>query len=158
MPFHLQSLLDLQRDAEKAASAALEVALAARVAEDEKQARLVSSWRAAAVALEEDKARWVTAPHTAAQALTRELYRRRLDDELAQAARRMESHRVTDLAATRAAEERARGAYQEARMALDATLKLKQRADTEDAKLAERRSEDEAGDHANAAFIRRRAE
>jgi hypothetical protein len=157
MPFHLQSLLDLQRDAEKAASAALEVALAARVAEDEEHARLVSRWQAASVVLEEEKAHRGNTPDTAAQALMREHYRVRLDDDVARAARRMEEHRTSALAATIAAEEQARRAYAGARLALDATLKLKQRADAEDAKLAERRSEDEAGDHANAAFVRRRA-
>ena len=158
MAFQLQSLLDLQKDAESAAKTALELAVAARAAEQAEQARFIDHWRLASAAAEEHKVRWASNPESAAQAQTRERFRGRLVDEVARAARLAEEHRAGVLAKAQAAEDEARGAWHKARAALDATLRLKQRADEEERKLAERRAENEAGDHVNAAFVRRMKE
>jgi len=156
MAFHLQSLLDLRSDAEKAAKAAFELVAAARAREDREQARLVAEWQSARSAREQATARWTSAPANAGQALTREQYRGRLDHDVARAARIAQEHRAGPLATATKSEDDARAACQEARLALEAILKVKGRAEAEEAQRAERRAEDEASDHANAAFARRR--
>jgi hypothetical protein len=158
MASQLETLVDLRRNAEKAARDALDLAAAARVKEDEEQARLVARWQAAKGVLDAEKARWPDAPATAAQGLTREHYRRRLDDDVTWMARVAEGHRCRALAAAMSAEDEARVAYEEAHRATEAALKLKERADAEEARIADRRAEDAASDHAHAAFVRRRSE
>ncbi|MBN2575101.1 MAG: hypothetical protein JXP73_11110 [Deltaproteobacteria bacterium] len=156
MASQLQTLLDLRRKAERDAQAAMEMAVAARVREDAAQARLVTRWQAAKKALDKEQARWTAAPETAAQALMRENHLRRLADGMARVARLAEEHRQGPLGEAAKHERAARLAYEEARAALDTACKLKARADAEAAKLAERRAEETAADHANAAFVRRK--
>jgi hypothetical protein len=152
----LHSLLDLRRDAEQAARVTLEEAIAARVEEDEEQARLVGCWRVArAKLLREERCRSST-PKTVAQAQARERYRERLAAEATGAALSAEEHLEGELATARRAESEARLAYEAARVALEAAAKLQERADAEAAKRAERRVEEAAGDHANAAFVKSR--
>jgi flagellar biosynthesis chaperone FliJ len=152
----LHSLLDLRFDAEQAARLNLEDAIAARVKEDEEQARLVESWRLARAKLLREESRGEHAPKSAAQAQTRERYRERLEEEATGAALSAEEHLEGALACARRAESEARAAYEAARVALEAAAKLQERADAEAAKLVERRDEEAAGDHATAAFVRNR--
>jgi hypothetical protein len=152
----LHSLLDLRRDAEQAARVTLEEAIAARVEEDEEQARLVGCWRVARAKLLREESRGEHAPKSAAEAQTRERYRERLVAEAKQANVCAEEHLEGELATARRAESEARLAYEAARVALEAAAKLQERADAEAAKRAERRVEEAAGDHANAAFVKSR--
>lgn len=160
MTFQLQTLLDLRRNAEKDARQALEAAMAARRAEEEEQARLLGRWREAWSKVESELARLASGPNpaTAAQGSARENYFSRLRDEVARLAKDAEDHRSTALASALAAESEAQTTYQEARGACEAVEKLKERADAEDERKAERRADESAADLAQAAFVRRRSE
>ena len=160
MTFQLQTLFDLRRNAEKGARQALEVALAARLKEEKEQARLLARWQEARAKVPGEKKRLVSGPSlaTAAQATAREHYLCRLRDEAAWLASLAEDHRATALASALAAESEAQTTYQEARNACEAVEKLKERADAEDERKAERRADESAADLAQAAHFRRRSE
>jgi hypothetical protein len=158
MAFQLQTLLDLRRNAESDARRALDTTTAARVKQEEEQSRLVAMWRAACGALEEERARCAAAPATAAQARTRALYRERLHEEASKRARIAEDHRIHALAAAQVAESQARLAHEEAHNACQAVEKLKERADAEEARSAERKADSSASDLAQAAHFKRRSE
>ena len=155
MATQLEALLALRRDAENAAKRALDMAAGALARAHEEQARLVTCWREAVRALDRERLRGVEAPATVAQAVTREQYRRRLDDAVAATARRGQEHRSSVIAAAMAAESEAQAAYAQARRAREVAEKVKERADAEEAKRADRRAEDAAADQALATFMRR---
>ena len=160
MVFQLQTLLDLRRNAESDARVALDRAIAARAKEEEEQARLVAMWRAACGALDEEVARRAAgpAPTRAAEARTRSLYRDRLHDEASARARCAENHRTSAFSAALAAEDEARACYEEAHKACQAVEKLKERAEAEEKRAAERKAESAAGDLAQAAYFKRKSE
>jgi hypothetical protein len=160
MPFQLQTLLDLRRNAEKGARQALELAMASRRQEEAAQASRMARWQEALATLAKEDARLATSPSptTAAQATARAHYLRRLRDEASRLATIAEAHRATALAAAKAAAGAAQGAYEDARKACEAVEKIEARADAEDARKAERRAEDSAADLAQAAHFRRRSE
>ena len=160
MTFQLQSLLDLRRDAEKNARQTLAFTRSLREREEDEQARFVGRWREASarLAVERDRLLAGPAPTTAAQATARELYLGRLSEEASRLAVVAEEHRTTALARATEAEHAAQLAHQEARKELQAIEKLKERALEEDIRMAVRQAEDEAGDLAQAAFIRSRTD
>ena len=155
MATQLEALLALRRDAENVAKSALDVAASACARANEEQTRLIACWQEATHALDRESRRWLEAPATALQAVTREQYRRRLDDEVAGTARRGQEHRSRVIAAAVAAENEARAAYTEAQRAREVAENVKERADAEEAKRADRRAEDAAADQALATFMRR---
>jgi len=154
----LKSLLDMWREAERAARIKLEEAVAARTKADEEETRLRQALRVAKVAWTLENRSPRAAPKNAAEAQARERYRERLAGEARRAAQELEAHAAGARADAVHAEEAARAAYEEASKQLEAALKLEERADAEAAKRAERRAEDAAADHANAAHVRRREE
>jgi flagellar biosynthesis chaperone FliJ len=160
MPFQLQTLLDLRRNAEKGSRQALDLAMASRRQEEDEQSSLMARWQEARATLAKEETRLATSPSptTAAQATARAHYLRRLRDESARLASIAEAHRTTALAAAKAAASMAQAAYEEAQKACEAIEKLKERADAEDTKRAERRAEDSAADLAQAAHFKRRSE
>jgi flagellar biosynthesis chaperone FliJ len=160
MPFQLQTLLDLRRNAEEAARQALGGAVAARHQEEKEQARLLARWQEARTTVTKEDARLATSPSpaVAAQASTRAHYLRRLRDEAARLAKIAKGHRTTILAAAIAAEDAAQANYEEARKACEAVEKLKERADAEDARKAERRADESAADLAQAAHFKRKSD
>jgi flagellar biosynthesis chaperone FliJ len=160
MAFQLQTLLDLRRNAESEARVAFDRAIAAHAKEKEEQARLVAIGRAACGALDEEVARRAAgpAPTTAAEARTRALFHDRLHEEASTRARCAENHRASALAAALAAEDEARTCYEEAHKACQAVEKLKDHAEAEEKKDAERKAEIAAGDLAQAAYFKRKSE
>lgn len=160
MSFQLQTLLDLRRNAEASARQALDLATASRRQEEEEQSRFMARWQEACATVAKEDGRLATSPSpaTAAQATARANYLRRLRDEAARLAKIAEEHRTTALAAALAAESAAQAAYEEARKACEAVEKLKERADAEDARKAERRADESAADLAQAAHFRRKSE
>jgi flagellar biosynthesis chaperone FliJ len=160
MSFQLQTLLDLRRNAEKAARQAFDVAMAACRKEEEEQAHFVARWQEACATMAKENARLATglSPTTAAQATARAHYLRRLRDETARRKSIAEGHRSTALAKAHAAEGAAQAAYDEARNTCEAVEKLKERSDAEDARIADRRADESAADLAQAAFMKRRSE
>jgi flagellar biosynthesis chaperone FliJ len=158
--FQLHSLLNLRRDVEDTARQALDRAAAARVREEAEQARLLEAWEAARARLKKETARLSAepAPTNGAEANSRERYRQRLRAEVTRLAGIAEKHRNTVLAAAIAGETEARRAFEQAHRERETVEKLKQRADAEDKKIAERRAEDAASDLAQAAFVRRKSE
>jgi flagellar biosynthesis chaperone FliJ len=160
MTFHLQTLLDLRRNAEKGARQALDLAITALRKEEEEQARLLARRQEANsnTAKESERLASGANPTSAAQATLRENYLGRLRDEVAHLARLAEEHRATALAAALAAEREAQATYEEARNASQAVEKLKERADAENERKAERRADESAADLAQAAFAKRRSE
>jgi flagellar biosynthesis chaperone FliJ len=157
MTFHLQTLLDLRRNAEKDALQALALAMASRRKEEEEQARLVARWRDAGTSMEVESARLASGPDptTAAQAASREGYLSRLREEVARLKCVAEAHRCHALAAALSSEGAAQSAYQEARKACEAVEKLKERANAEADKQAERRADESAADLAQATHFKR---
>jgi len=160
MTFQLQPLLDLRRNAEKSARQALDLALAAHRKEEEEQARLLARWQEASSTTAKETKRLASGPTptSAAQATAREHYLARLRDQAARLASLAAEHRATALAAALAAESAAQATYQEARNACEAVEKLKERADAEDERKAERRADESAADLAQATFAKRRSE
>jgi len=157
MTFHLQTLLDLRRNAENGARQALDVAAGSHRREEDEQARLVTHWREARDKTADETKRLVSgpSPNTADQATAREHYLARLRDEVSRLWGVAEGHRVGALAAAKDAETAAQNAYEEARAAREAVEKLKERADAEDARKAERRADESAADLAQAAHFKR---
>jgi flagellar biosynthesis chaperone FliJ len=151
----LQTLLDLQRDAEETARAAMDVAVATRAREAAVQTDLRARWRMAQDTLGRELASGSEVPATAAEAVARERYRGDLAREVACTARLAEAHRDGPLASALGTENQARLVYEEARVAREAALELRERAQTEASKLANRRAEDTASDHAGAACFQR---
>jgi flagellar biosynthesis chaperone FliJ len=160
MTFQLQPLLDLRRNTENGARRALDLAMTALRKEEEEQACLLARWQAACATQVKETERLASdpSPTSAAQATTRELYLGRLRDEAARLAKVAEEHRATVLAAALAAEGAAQASYEEARKACAAVEKLKERADAEDQRMAERRADESAADLAQATFAKRRSE
>ena len=160
MAFRLQSLLALRRNAESEAKGAFDRAIAARVMEVEEQSRLVAMWRAACDAHGEELARQAAAPAptTAAEARTRALYRERLQEDASARARSAENHRASALAAALADEDKARATYEETHKACQAVEKLKEHAEAEEQRIAERQAENAAGDLAQAVYFKRKSE
>jgi flagellar biosynthesis chaperone FliJ len=159
MPFQLQTLLDLRRHAEKDARQAFDVAMAARRQAEDQQEHLLAHWQEACATVAKEEARLATSPNplTAEQAATRANYLRRLRDEAAQRKTIAEEHRTAVLVQAVATESVAQAAYEEARKACEAVQKLKERADAEDERKAERRADESAADLAQAAHFRRRS-
>jgi flagellar biosynthesis chaperone FliJ len=158
--FQLHSLLNLRRDAEDTARQTLARAVAAHVREEDEQARLLRACEAARAIFKSEEARLsaAPAPTNGAEANSRERYRQRLRAEVTRLAGIAENHRNTVLAATSAGETEARQALEQAHREREAVEKLKQRADAEEKKLAERRAENAASDLAQAAFVRSKSE
>ncbi len=158
--FQLHSLLNFRRDAEDTAKQVLGRAVAARVREEDEQARLVQACQPARATCKSEEARLSAepAPTNGAEANSRERYRQRLRAEVTRLVGIAENHRNTALAAAIAVETEARQAFERAHREREAVEKLKQRADAEDKKLAERRAEDAASDLSQAAFMRRKSE
>ena len=160
MSFPLQTLLDLRRNAEEGARQALDLAIASRRREEEEQTRLLARWREACDKAAQEGGRLATGPSptTAAQATARGNYLHRLRAETAHLASIAEDHRTTALSAALATEVAAEASYEEARKACEAVEKLKERAEAEDARKAERRADESAADLAQAAHFRRKLE
>src|ERR1039457_3228098 len=97
-------------------------------------------------------------PTTAAQATARGNYVRRLREDSAHLASIAEDHRTTALAAALAAESAAQADHEAARKSREAVAKLKERAEAESARKAERRADESAADLAQAAHFRRKLE
>ncbi len=156
----LQTLLDLRRNAEEGARQALDLAGSLRRKEEEEQERLTARGQEARdkAAREDERLAVGPSPTTAAQATARGHYLGRLRDDAARFASLAEEHRRTGLAMALAAERAAQAANEEARKSREAIEKLKQRADAEDRRKAERRADESASDLAQAAFARRRSE
>jgi len=160
MTFQLRTLLDLRRNAEKGARHTLDLAIAARLKEEEEQARFISRWQEVCALMARENQRLTASPNptTVAQATARAHYLLRLRDQAARLASLAEEHRATVLAAAISAESAARATYEEARRACEAVEKLKERAEAEAERRAERRADDSASDLAQAAFVKRRSE
>jgi flagellar biosynthesis chaperone FliJ len=156
----LQTLLDLRRNAEEGARQTLDLAVSLRRKEEEEQERLMARWQEArATATKEEACLAVgPSPATAAQAVARGHYLVRLRDEAARLASIAEEHRGTGLATALAAEGAAQAAYEEARKSREVIEKLKQRAEAEDRRRAERRADESASDLAQAAHFKRGSE
>jgi flagellar biosynthesis chaperone FliJ len=160
MAFQLQHLLDLRRNAESDARAALDAAIAAHAKEETEQSRLVAMLETAHAALQAELVRCVVAPAsaTAAEATRRALYRERLHEEEKARARNVEDHRSGALAAALGAEDQARTAFKEAHQACQAVEKLKERAEAEAKKIGERQAESAERDLAQAVHFRKKSE
>jgi flagellar biosynthesis chaperone FliJ len=160
MTFQLQTLLDLGRNAEKDARQALDSAMTVLRKEEEEQARLLVRWQEASSTTAKETARLAAGatPASVAQATARENYLARLRDEAARLAVLAAQHLATTLAAAAAAESAAQATYEEARKARAVVEKLKERAEAEDDRQAERRADESASDLAQAAFAKRRSE
>jgi len=72
------------------------------------------------------------------------------------AARR--NHRASALAAALADEDKARATYEETHKACQAVEKLKEHAEAEEQRIAERQAENAAGDLAQAVYFKRKSE
>jgi flagellar biosynthesis chaperone FliJ len=160
MSFQLQTLLDLRRNAEEGARQALDLAIASRRREEEEQTRLLARWREACDKAAQENGRFAAGPGptTAAQATARGNYLRRLREDAAHLASIAEDHRTTALAAALAAESAAQADHEAARKSREAVAKLKERAEAESARKAERRADESAADLAQAAHFRRKLE
>jgi len=158
MTFHLQTLLDLRRNAEEGAKDALEAAVDSRRQQENEQARLLARWREACDKAAEENRRLASGPSptTGEQATAREHYQARLRDEASRLKSVAEEHRATVLTAALATEGAAQTAYEEALKAREAVDKLKERADAEADRKAERRADESAADLAQAAHFKRR--
>ena len=160
MTFQLQTLLDLRRNAEKGAQQALDLAMAVAHTEEEEQARRIGRWQEACTTMTRENERLAASPSptTAAQAAARAQYLLRLRDETARLASLAKEHRATALEAAKAAEGAAQAAYEEARKAREAVEKLRERAQAEEQRKAERRADESASDLAQATHFKRRLE
>jgi flagellar biosynthesis chaperone FliJ len=160
MTFQLQPLLDLRRNAEEGARESLDLAMTALRKEEEEQARLLARWQEASARTAKETRRLASGPTptSAAQATARACYLAHLRDEAARLASLAAEQRATALAAALAAESAAQATYEEAHKACEAVEKLKERAEAEDARKAERRADESAADLAQATFAKRRSE
>lgn len=148
MPFELQSLLDLRRDAEIEAQRALAVASAKLREEEEEQTRRSRRWQAARATLDAEARRLAegTAASTGEQALARERYLRRLRDEAHALEARAAEHATTALAAARSSHDQAARKYQTASQDLEAASKLAERTKEAAQKATTRQADAEATD------------
>jgi flagellar export protein FliJ len=153
MGFRLQSLLDLRRQGEEQAQAALAAAEAARSEAEAEQARLDRAVDEARARL---AGRRAEAPDRAADAQGAERFRKRLADAVATAQAVATGHRDGPLAAARVGAARALAGYTEARREREALDKLREREEEQARRVAERRSEDAASDLAVAQHHARR--
>jgi hypothetical protein len=156
MERNIDVLLDLRREAEKAARIAMELAATKRSQADQVQARLEARVRGAQDALGRARTERPSKPGRVSEAAMREAYLGDLARKAARAAAAAEAHRSGALAEAIAAEEEARAVHEKARLAAAAIARIKERAETREDSLDRRREEDAASDLASAAFVRRR--
>jgi len=105
MSSSLQTLLELRRDAERAARVHLERAIAARVKEEAAQGRLVEAWRAARAALLRSRGQPRPLRETLALAQARARYQERLASAVTRAAAQRDAQRASALARASRAED-----------------------------------------------------